>query len=238
MPLLRLRTIISRSLDITKDAADLIIGEGRVRVDGVALPPSAKVWNWQQVTLDGKILREETEFSYVLFHKPRGVECTLNEEISDNLLSSFNFPERLFPVGRLDKDSEGLLLLTNNGQVFRRIALSEMNKEKEYWVEVNAPVTADFLEQMASGVEIMGKLTRKAQTFPVHENPQAFRIILTQGLNRQIRRMCTKLGYNVTRLIRTRIMFLQTGELQPGQWRKLSNTEAEQLLAELQFKEK
>jgi 23S rRNA pseudouridine2604 synthase len=236
MSVLRLRTIISRSLGITKDAADLIIGEGRVRVDGVALPPSAKVWNWQQVMLDGKTIRAETEFSYILFHKPRGIECTLNEAVDDNLLSAFNFPERLYPVGRLDKDSEGLLLLTNNGQVFKRIALSEMNKEKGYWVELDAPVTPDFLAQMASGVEIMGKLTRPAQTFPVHDNTQAFRIILTQGLNRQIRRMCAKLGYSVTRLIRTRIMQLQLDGLQPGQWRKLSSAEANQLLTELQIK--
>jgi 23S rRNA pseudouridine2604 synthase len=236
LSVLRLRTIISRSLGITKDEADLIIGEGRVRVDGLALPPSAKVGNWQQVTLDRKVLRDETAFIYVLFHKPRGIECTLNEAVSDNLFSAFSFPERLYPVGRLDKDSEGLLLLTNNGRVFKRIALSEMNKEKEYLVKVNAPVTSDFLEQMASGVEIMGKRTRKAQTFAVSENPNAFRIILTQGLNRQIRRMCTKLGYNVTQLIRTRIMQLQLDELEPGQWRKLNDEEVAELLAELQIK--
>jgi 23S rRNA pseudouridine2604 synthase len=234
MSVLRLRTIISRALKITKDEADLVIGAGRVRVDGAALPPSAKIAHHQQITLDGNVLREETNFTYLLFHKPRGVECTLNENIADNLLSAFHFPERLYPVGRLDKESEGLLLLTNNGKVFKHIAWSKMNKEKEYVVEVNAPVTNTFLDQMAAGVEIMGKLTRTAQTFPAGNSPGQFRIILTQGLNRQIRRMCHKLGYQVTMLKRIRIMHLHINGIEPGQWRHLSKEEEIQLLRELE----
>lgn len=235
MPVLRLRTIISRALKITNDEADLVIGAGRVRVDGAALPPSAKIEYYQQVTLDGNVLREETSFTYLLFYKPRGVECTLNENIAGNLLTAFHFPERLYPVGRLDKESEGLLLMTNNGKVFKHIAWSEMNKEKEYVVEVNAPVTDTFLQQMAAGVEIMGKQTRSAHTSAIHNQPQQFRIILTQGLNRQIRRMCRKLGYEVTALRRIRIMHLHLGTLEPGQWRKLTEAEETLLLQELEI---
>lgn len=235
MSVLRLRTIISRALNVTKDDADLVIGAGRVRVDGAALPPSAKVAHHQQITLDGNVLREETNFTYLLFHKPRGVECTLNENIADNLLTAFHFPERLYPVGRLDKESEGLLLMTNHGTVFKHIALSEMNKEKEYVVEVNAPVTDAFLKQMAAGVEIMGKRTRPAHTFSVENNPQQFRIILTQGLNQQIRRMCNKLGYKVTMLKRIRIMHLHLDGIEPGQWRQLAKDEERRLLRELEI---
>ncbi|MCA6362620.1 MAG: pseudouridine synthase [Bacteroidetes bacterium] len=235
MAVLRLRTIISRALKISNDEADLIIGAGRVRVSGNALPPSAKIEPHQQITLDGNVLREETNFTYLLFHKPRGVECTLNKNIADNLLTAFHFPERLYPVGRLDKESEGLLLMTNNGTVFKHIAWSEMNKEKEYVVQVNAPVSPAFLQQMAAGVEIMGKLTRPALTFPVENAPQQFRIILTQGLNRQIRRMCRKLGYEVTLLKRIRIMHLQLTGIAPGQWRHLTPEEKNRLLRELEI---
>ncbi|MCU0433961.1 MAG: pseudouridine synthase [Bacteroidia bacterium] len=230
MSVLRLRTVISRALHITNDEADLVIGAGRVRVNGMALPPSAKIDHHEEITLDGKILREEKKFIYLLFHKPRGVECTLNDSIADNLLTSFHFPERLYPVGRLDKYSEGLLLMTNNGKVFKHIAWSEMNKEKEYVVEINAPVTPEFLAQMAAGVEIMGKLTRPAHTAALENQPNRFRIILTQGLNRQIRRMSSKLGYKVTRLQRIRIMHLHLNDLEPGRWRMLDAEEEKQLL--------
>jgi 23S rRNA pseudouridine2604 synthase len=232
MSVLRLRTLVSRALSITKDEADLIIGAGRVRVDGAAFPPSAKIYHHQLITLDGNVLREEKKFTYILFHKPRGVECTLNPHIADNLLSAFHFPERLYPVGRLDKDSEGLLLMTNHGKVFKQISWNEMHREKEYLVEVNAPVTDLFLQQMANGVEIMGTRTRPAQTFAIENQPQQFRIILTQGLNRQIRRMCSKLGYKVTTLRRIRIMHLHLHELLPGEWR-LPDAEEEKLLLQL-----
>lgn len=225
----RLRTFLTRYLDISNAEADRIIGEGRVRVNGQAVPPAAKLEFWEEIALDGKVIREATQFSYVKFYKPRGIECTLSPELPDNLLTVFKFPKRLFPVGRLDKESEGLLLLTDDGRIYDGVALSEREKEKEYLVTVDKPIDERFLEQMRSGVEIMGKVTRVAKVYEVEGKPSAFRIILTQGLNRQIRRMCYKLGYQVEELVRLRIVNVELGDLQPGEWKTLSDAELEEL---------
>ncbi len=225
----RLRTFITRHLGISNAEADRIIGEGRVRVNGQAVPPAAKLEFWEEIALDGNVIREATQFSYVKFYKPRGIECTLSPELPDNLLTVFNFHKRLFPVGRLDKESEGLLLLTDDGRIYDGVALSERGKEKEYFVTVDKPVDERFLEQMRNGVEIMGKITRPAKVYEVEGKPSSFRIILTQGLNRQIRRMCYKLGYKVEELIRLRIVNVELGDLQPGEWKMLSDAELEEL---------
>jgi 23S rRNA pseudouridine2604 synthase len=225
----RLRTLISRHFKISNTEADLLIGEGKVRVNGNPVSPAAKVEFWEEIAVNGKIIREATKFSYVKFYKPRGIECTLNPEIENNLLTVFKFPVRLFPVGRLDKDSEGLLVLTDDGRIFRNVAASEMEKEKEYLVKLDRAYDENFLEAMKRGIVIMGKKTREAKVFPIKGKPDSFRIILTQGLNRQIRRMCYKLGYKVAELIRIRIVNVELGNLKPGEWEELDEMEIEEL---------
>jgi len=224
---LRLRTIISRHFKISNEKSDLLIGEGRVRVNGKPVSPAAKVEYWEEISVDGKIIREATQFTYIKFYKPRGIECTLNDEMENNLNTVFEFPKKLFPVGRLDKDSEGLLLLTDDGRIFRNVALSEKEKEKEYHVTLERRYDKAFTEAMENGIVIMGKKTRQAKVFPIDEN--SFRIILTQGLNRQIRRMCYKLGYQVKELIRVRIVNVELGNLKSGEWKKLGESELEGL---------
>lgn len=221
----RLRTIIARHFTISNEEADRMIGEGRVRVNGKPAAPAAKVEYYEEIRVDGKIIRGAVAFSYVKFYKPRGIECTLNTEIEDNLLTVFHFPKKLFPVGRLDKESEGLLLMTDDGSVFRNIAWTESGKEKEYIVRVNKIFDETFLQSMREGVVIMGKKTREAKVF--RESERTFRIILTQGLNRQIRRMCYKLGYDVEELIRIRVANVKLGELKPGQWEEIQSDQLE-----------
>jgi 23S rRNA pseudouridine2604 synthase len=156
-----------------------MIGQGRVRVNGIAQSPAAKIEAHEAITVDGKIIREGFSFSYIKFYKPRGIECTLNPEIENNLLTVFHFPKKLFPVGRLDKESEGLLLMTDDGELFRNIAWSESHSEKEYLVTVDKNIDEEFLQRMGEGIVIMGKKTRPARVFRVSE--RQFRIILTQG---------------------------------------------------------
>jgi 23S rRNA pseudouridine2604 synthase len=224
---LRLRTIISRHFKISNEKADSMIGEGRVRVNGKAVSPAAKIENWEEIKVDEKIIREGKTFSYIKFYKPRGIECTLNKKIENNLLTIFNYPEKLFPVGRLDKESEGLLLMTDDGRVFNQVAISEREKEKEYLVMLDKNYDENFVEAMQNGIVIMGKKTKPCKMIPVNE--KSFRIILTQGLNRQIRRMCYKLGYAVEELIRVRIVDVQLGNLKAGEWQELSDAEKKTL---------
>jgi 23S rRNA pseudouridine2604 synthase len=223
----RLRSLIARHFNISNEEADLMIGQGRVRVNGQPASPAAKVEHYEEIAVDGKIIREATVFSYVKFYKPRGIECTLNTEIENNLLTVFHFPKKLFPVGRLDKESEGLLLMTDDGKVFRNIAWNESHSEKEYLVTVHKDFDEDFLQKMREGIVIMGKKTREAKVFRVSE--KQFRIILTQGLNRQIRRMCYKLDYEVTELIRVRIANVELGELKSGEWVELNEADVVEL---------
>ncbi|MEO5644562.1 MAG: pseudouridine synthase [Bacteroidia bacterium] len=226
---LRLRTLIARYYNISNEAADFMIGEGRVRVNGTATSPATKIEKYEEITVDGKIIREAIVFSYVKFYKPRGIECTLNVEIAANLLTVFHFPKKLFPVGRLDKESEGLLLMTDDGSVFKDLAWTENYKEKEYFVALDRSMDDSFLTSMREGVVIMGKMTRPATVIAMSD--KVFWIILTQGLNRQIRRMCYKLGYNVMELRRTRIANVELGNLKPGEWIEL-NVEEKKILLE------
>lgn len=225
---LRLRTIISRHFKISNEEADLMIGEGKVRVDGKAVSPATKIENWEAISVDGKIIREGINFTYIKLYKPRGIECTLNKEVENNLLTVFDYPKKLFPVGRLDKESEGLLVMTDDGRIFSQVAISEKEKEKEYLVTLNCAYDEHFLAAMSDGIVIMGKMTRPCKLFSVNEN--SFRIILTQGLNRQIRRMCYKLGYDVVELKRIRIVNVELGDLKVGEWRELTSSEVEGLL--------
>jgi 23S rRNA pseudouridine2604 synthase len=224
----RLRTLIARHFNISNEAADRMIGEGRVRVNGNSVSPATKIEHYEEVSADGKIIREAITFSYIKFYKPRGIECTLNPEIENNLLTVFSFSKKLFPVGRLDKESEGLLLMTDDGSIFKDVAWTESHTEKEYIVTLDKEYDDSFLTNMHDGVVIMGKKTRPAKVSRTSD--KIFRIILTQGLNRQIRRMCYKLGYNVTALCRVRIATVELGNLVPGEWKELEEEEKLQLL--------
>ena len=220
---LRLRTIVARYFNITNEKANLIIGRGSVRVDGKVDSPASKIENWQAISVDDKIIRSAIIFSYIKFYKPIGIECTLNSKIDNNLLTVFKYPQKLFPVGRLDKDSEGLLLMTDDGRIFNQVAISERHKEKEYLVTLDRNYDNVFLEKMSNGIVIMGTLTRSCKLIAVTE--KSFRIILTQGMNRQIRRMCYTLGYQVLELIRIRIVNVELGDLKVGTWKELTITE-------------
>ncbi|AKQ45793.1 hypothetical protein TH63_09290 [Rufibacter radiotolerans] len=218
--------VVQKGRMSNKEAVQCIL-LGRVLVNGKKGQLSQPLLPEDEVTLDGHVLKPSQTFTYLAYYKPRGVESTLNLLIQNNLAQALSFNLRLFPVGRLDKESEGLMLLTNDGQLYDRIASAEHHQEKEYIITVDKPLTPEALEHLAEGVVIMGQKTRPAQVSQTGENQ--FRIILTQGLNRQIRRMCHKLGYAVEQLVRVRIVTLSLGQLQPGEWRALHEEELKQL---------
>lgn len=224
-PVVRLRTIISRHFNFSNEEADRMIGEGRVRVNGKSESPAYKVEYWEEIAADEIIIRPGIQFTYLKCYKPRGIECTLNAAIENNLHTVFPFEKKLFPVGRLDKDSEGLLIMTDDGRIFTDVANSEKEKEKEYFVTTDKKIDAEFIRKMSDGIIIMGKETRKAKLTAVAGDDYSFHIILTQGLNRQIRRMCYKLGYQVNRLKRIRIVNIELENLQPGEWKALTKEE-------------
>ena len=157
---------------------------------------------------------------YIVLNKPVGITCTTEHKVCGNIVDFVNHEKRIFPVGRLDKDSEGLIILTNDGDIVNKILRAGNNHEKEYIVKVDKPINDEFVKKMRNGVKILGQVTKKC--YVKKEGPNTFRIILTQGLNRQIRRMCEVLGYNVTKLKRIRIMNINLGELKKGQWRDLT----------------
>jgi 23S rRNA pseudouridine2604 synthase len=175
------------------------------------------------VRLDGQPLRAKPRRVYLALNKPVGIECTTDRDVPGNILDFVGYPERIFPIGRLDKDSEGLILLTNDGDVVNTVLRAENEHEKEYVVAVDRPLTSAFLAGMAGGVPILDTITNPCRVTQVGKN--TFRIVLTQGLNRQIRRMCDHFGYTVRRLQRVRIMHVQLGALPSGRWRPLTSAE-------------
>jgi 23S rRNA pseudouridine2604 synthase len=229
---LRLRFFLTKTFSISNDEAERLIADGRVLVDGKIIPGSVKLEYWEEIAVDGKIIRPAVQFTYLKCYKPKGIECTLNTAIPDHLFTIFPFIEKLHPVGRLDKESEGLLLMTDDGRVFQRLAKSESEKEKEYLVTVDKPITDDFLLAMRSGVMIKGQMTKRAEVFRIEEDTCSFRIILKQGINRQIRRMCYKLAYQVTRLYRIRIAHIEIENLQSGESKNLSKEEIDLIFQE------
>jgi 23S rRNA pseudouridine2604 synthase len=210
---LRLNKYISETGVCSRREADKWIDAGRVTCNGQAATLGTRVGEGDKVCIDGK---------------PVGVTCTTEAHIEDNVIDLIGYPERIFPIGRLDKDSEGLILLTNDGDIVNEILRSENNHEKEYLVTVDRSITDLALKMLADGVKIMGELTKPAQVIRVDQ--RSFRIILTQGLNRQIRRMCSALGYRAQRLQRVRIMNVHLGSLHAGQWRHLTTRELAGLL--------
>jgi 23S rRNA pseudouridine2604 synthase len=225
---LRLNKFISETGVCSRREADKWIEAGRVTCNGQKAALGTQVADGDEVLIDGLAVGAKKKQIYIALNKPVGIICTTETHIKDNIIEHVRFPERIFPVGRLDRDSEGLILLTNNGDIVNEILRSENNHEKEYVVWVDRPITDLALRMMASGVKIMGEKTKPARVERV--SSQTFRIVLTQGLNRQIRRMCSALGYKAQRLQRVRIMNIHLGDLKSGQWRHLSVPELAALL--------
>ena len=220
---MRLNKYISETGACSRREADKWIEAGRVSLNGQPATLGTQVADGDEVRIDGNLIGVKKQQVYIALNKPVGIICTTEAHIEDNIIDHVGYPERIFPVGRLDRDSEGLILLTNNGDIVNEILRSENNHEKEYVVTVDRPITDLSLRMLAAGVKIMGEVTKPSKVTRV--NAQSFRIILTQGLNRQIRRMCSALGYKAQRLQRVRIMNIHLGNLPPGQWRHLTPAE-------------
>jgi 23S rRNA pseudouridine2604 synthase len=225
---MRLNKYISETGICSRREADKWIEAGRVTWNGQTAALGTQVADGDEVRVDGQLLGVKKKDVYIALNKPVGIICTTETDIADNIIDHVRHPERIFPVGRLDRDSEGLILLTNNGDIVNEILRSENNHEKEYVVTVDRPITDLSLKMMATGVKIMGEMTKPAKVSRV--DAQTFKIILTQGLNRQIRRMCSALGYRAQRLQRVRIMNVKLGDLGSGEWRPLTPAELTGLL--------
>jgi len=219
----RLNKYISETGFCSRREADKLIEQGRVKIDGVKATTGMKVSKGQSVFIDGKPLKVENELVYIALNKPVGITCTTESKIKGNIVDFINHEKRIFPIGRLDKDSQGLIFMTNDGDIVNKILRAGNNHEKEYIVTVNKPITDHFIKGMSNGVPILGTVTKKCLV--KKESKNSFRIILTQGLNRQIRRMCEYFGYEVKKLERIRIMNVSLGNLKMGSWRYLTKKE-------------
>jgi 23S rRNA pseudouridine2604 synthase len=224
----RLNKYISETGACSRREADKWIEAGRVTCNGQAAELGTRVADGDEVCIDGVPIGAKMKQVYIALNKPVGITCTTEADVEGNIIDLVGYPERIFPIGRLDKDSEGLILLTNNGDIVNEILRSENNHEKEYIVTVDRAITDLSLQMMASGVKIMGELTKPCLVTRIDR--ESFRMILTQGLNRQIRRMCSALGYKAQRLQRVRIMNVHLGTLSRGKWRHLSERELAGLL--------
>ncbi|HEY3197777.1 MAG TPA: pseudouridine synthase [Nitrospirales bacterium] len=212
----------------SRRAADRLIEEGRVSINGQKAVLGDQVADGDVVAVDGRIIARDGTTVYLAYHKPIGVICTTEPDVPGNIVEAIGYPDRIFPVGRLDKDSSGLILLTNDGDIVNRILRAEFGHEREYLVTVNQPYSPGFLEQLQQGVSVLGKKTAPCRA--IHVDSSSFRIILKEGRNRQIRRMCSALGWRVVRLVRIRIMHITLGKLPIGEWRHLSEPERDELL--------
>ncbi len=220
---MRLNKFISETGACSRREADKWIEAGRVTLNGARATLGTQVVDGDVVAVDGvQVGAKKTEI-YIALNKPVGIISTTEEQVEDNIIHFVGHPERIFPIGRLDRDSEGLILLTNHGDIVNEILRSENNHEKEYLVAVNRAITDLSLSMLARGVKIMGEVTKPCRVSRMDET--SFRMVLTQGLNRQIRRMCSALGYRVTRLKRVRIMNIELGRLKAGEWRYLTPAE-------------
>ena len=225
----RLNKYISETGVCSRREADKWIEAGRVTLNGAPATLGHKVAEGDEVRIDGNLVGAKQKAIYIALNKPVGITCTTEAHVEDNIVRFVGHSERIFPVGRLDKDSEGLILLTNDGDIVNEVLRSENEHEKEYVVSVNRPITDLSLKMLASGVKIMGVTTKPCRVERV--DAETFRLVLTQGLNRQIRRMCSALGYRVRRLQRVRIINIHVGALRAGDWRYLSDAEVAGLLA-------
>lgn len=220
---IRINKYISEKGLCSRREADELIRQGRVTINGVKAKIGSKVYPGDTVKLGGKKLSAKAPPVYIAFNKPPGIVCTTDRREKDNIIDFINYPKRIFPVGRLDKESEGLIFLTSDGDIVNKILRAGNNHEKEYIVTLDKPVTADFIQSMAKGVRILGTVTKKCKVSRISK--YVFRIVLTEGMNRQIRRMCEVFGYKVVKLKRVRIMNVTLGSLPVGRWRYLTKDE-------------
>ena len=225
----RINKFLSEAGVCSRREADRQVTEGNVTIDGIVAEMGAKVFPGQEVCFNGKVVSKEEEMILIAFHKPVGVVCTAEKREKNNVIDFINYPKRIYPIGRLDKDSEGLLLLTNNGDIVNKMMRSGNMHEKEYIVKVNKEITDSFIQDMGKGVYLkeLERTTRECEVEKIGKF--TFRIILTQGLNRQIRRMCQEFGYQVVSLKRIRINGIELGKLTPGQTRPVEGAELKAL---------
>lgn len=224
---IRLNKAISDTGFCSRRGADKIIEEGRVLLNGKIGVLGDRASLEDEIVIDGKPLVRDSKLIYIAFNKPTGITCTTERDIDGNIIDFIKHKERIFPIGRLDKPSEGLIFLTNDGDIVNKILRAGNHHEKEYAVMVHKPITEDFIEQMSNGIPILDTVTQKC--FVEQESEFVFKIILTQGLNRQIRRMCDYLGYKVYRLKRLRIMNVTLDGITPGKWRDLTEKELSEI---------
>jgi len=223
----RLNKAISETGLCSRRGADKLIEEGEVLVNGYLAELGTKVNAKDEICVSGNIITKKVETIYLAFNKPTGITCTTDTSIKDNIISYINYSERIFPVGRLDKPSEGLIIMTNDGDIVNKILRSGNNHEKEYVVTVQKKITDRFVERMASGIPVLDTITKKCSVQKTGD--REFNIVLTQGLNRQIRRMCEHLGYNVLSLKRVRIMNITLNKLKNGSYRRITQAELEKM---------
>ena len=224
---IRLNKYISESGICSRREADKLIELGKVFINGEKALMGTKVFKGDKVKVNGRLISKEEELVYIALNKPVGITCTTEKKVRGNIVDFVGHEKRIFPIGRLDKDSEGLILLTNDGDIVNKILRAGNNHDKEYIVTVDKPINDKFIKDMASGVRILGTVTKNC--YVEKKGPKTFKIILTEGMNRQIRRMCEALGYEVKQLKRIRIMNIHLGNLPIGQWRNLTTKELETL---------
>jgi 23S rRNA pseudouridine2604 synthase len=226
---IQINKYISNSGFCSRREAEKLIEQARVTINGELVLVSARVYPGDEVAIDGEKIKNKQKPIYIALNKPVGITSTTDLSDKTNIISFINHPKRIFPVGRLDKDSEGLILLTNDGDIVNKILRAGNNNEKEYIVTVDKELTSEMIRMMGAGVKILGERTKPC--YIRQEAGRRFRIILKQGLNRQIRRMCAEFGYKVKTLKRIRIMHIQLGNLAVGKWRYLTQPEIQQLEA-------
>lgn len=230
---MRINKWISETGFCSRREADKLIESGKVTINGVTAVLGSQAEAGDDVRIDGRPLSVKKNGVYLAVHKPVGITSTTEHHVKGNIVDFVGHPERIFPIGRLDKDSEGLILMTNDGDIVNKILRAEGKHDKEYIVTVDKPLTPRFIQAMSEGVRILGEMTLPCQVTRISE--RVFRIILTEGKNRQIRRMCTALGYSVRRLQRVRIMNIHLGSLKSGQWRELTEAEKHELGKQLDY---
>ncbi|MCM3176171.1 MULTISPECIES: 23S rRNA pseudouridine(2604) synthase RluF [Paenibacillus] len=224
---MRINKFISETGYCSRREADKLVESGKVTINGIKAELGSQAEEGDDVRINGQPIREKRKHVYIALNKPVGITSTTEQHIRGNIVDFVGHTERIFPIGRLDKDSEGLILMTNDGDIVNRILRAEGRHEKEYIVTVDRPVTASFLQGMSTGVKILGEMTLPCKVTRISD--RMFRIILTEGKNRQIRRMCSAFGYEVRKLKRIRIMNIHLGEQGTGKWRELTAAEKAEL---------
>ena len=233
---MRINKYLSETGIVSRRGADKWVEEGKVTINGELATVGSQVEAGDVVCVDGKEVKKEEQLVYIVLNKPVGITSTTEQHIKGNVVDFINHPLRIFHIGRLDKDSEGLLLLTNDGDIVNKILRAENQHEKEYIVQVDQPITDNFIQGMGAGVDILDTTTLPCHVEKISD--KVFKIILEQGLNRQIRRMCSAFGYSVKRLQRIRIMNIKIGNLKVGQWRDLTDKERTELFTLLNYTSK